>query len=301
MRLPAIIFIFLSVSVFLASCEKKGRHPSDKKLLSIDSNAIEGWEVLPSKELKMRKYSVQKSDGTWQVIIPGGEAALADREYIRRGVNHLANLKAKEEIRIDSEGWDSMGVTDKGTHLKIKKDGKIALELIIGKMFFENNKATYYVRPAGEKTVYTLPLYLEGSVIAEPERVRQKDLLHFSIAYVTDIKFLNPGGVAHTLHRDSATGSWTINGKPAEGVRVAEYLEALHSLVINKFSDAPITGVVQSLMITAADGTVAQIRVSQKNSDTWVLSSPENPGNYAEIDQAAVTALFPGEVYFLKK
>jgi hypothetical protein len=45
---------------------------------------------------------------------------------------------------------------------------------------------------------------------------------------------------------------------------------------------------------------MVQIRANKKNSDTWVLSSPENPGNYAEIDEPAIAALFPGEAYFLK-
>jgi hypothetical protein len=250
--------------------------------------------------MKFRKYAVTKENGVWEVVLPNGERGLADGDYIRRSIHHLATMQAREVIQTPEEAWDTMGVTNKATHLKVNRDGKTELDLLIGKLFFDNNKATYYVRPVGENTVYTLPLYLEGSLIADPSRVRQKDLVPFSIAYIVDIKFLAPEGIRNNLRRDSATGHWMINDKPAEETRVAGYLQAVHGLVINKFSGAPITGAVHSLMITAADGRMVQIRANKKNSDTWVLSSPENPGNFAEIDEAAIAGLFPTEEYFLK-
>lgn len=300
MKIRFPLLLALAVYSFSTSCNTVSRKPSDKKILEIDSNAIEGWEVIPNRDMKFHKYSVVKENDLWQVVLPNGDKGLADKEYLRRSLHHLAAMRAMEAIRTPEEGWDSMGVTDKGTHLKVSSGGKTALDLIVGKMIFMNNKSTYYVRPAGQNTVYTVPLYLEGSLIAEPSRVRQKDLVPFSIAYIVDIKFLAPDGIQNTLRRDSATGKWMINDKPAEETRVAGYLQAVHGLVINRFSDAPITGAVHSLMITAADGKMVQIRANKKNSDTWVLSSPENPGNFAEIDEPAIAALFPGEAYFLK-
>lgn len=183
MRIAFSLLCAICLVGFLTSCTGISRKPSDKNLLDIDSNAIQGWEVIPSRDLKIHRYSVTENKGQWQVQLPSGETGQADKEYVRRSLHHLANLKAQELIRAPEESWDTMGVTDKGTHLKVMHDGKTALDLIIGKMFFTNNRTTYYVRPAGENSIYTLPLYLEGSLIADPSRVRQKDLVPFSIAF----------------------------------------------------------------------------------------------------------------------
>ncbi|RYD73592.1 MAG: DUF4340 domain-containing protein, partial [Sphingobacteriales bacterium] len=261
---------------------------------------IDSWELVPAQTEKQDAYRVFKRNGRWLASVRGKEAAEPDTGFLRRSLLHINHLQANKELNLPEEKWDSLGVTEKSTKLLTFKNGKVVNEIFLGKLFFdEQKKATYYVRLKGENKVYTVPQYLEGSLKMPAEKMRKKALVGVPSSQISEIMFLNPNGIDFILKR-AGQNAWSINGILTNDSIGENYVFLISQLEIASFGTAPTMGADLSLQITTYKGNQVSLRAYKKNSETWILSSSENTGNYVEVPNDFIQRLFPGREFFMQ-
>jgi len=291
---------FAGTVLSVSSCKtNRTETASDRKLITAAEGDFDSWEIIPGKNAELDAYKMVRKNNSWMISVNGNEPAETDSAYLRRSLQHLSNLQAITELNIPEKSWDTMKVTDKDTRLILYKDGRPAQEIILGKMFFgNNNKTTYYVRLKGEDEVYTVQQYLEGSFMVPAEKLRKKQMVDAPPAKIVELLFLKPEGIDFTMLR-AGQQAWSIDGILTTDSISNKYINALSNLQVNTFAEPPATGAVLSIQITTYGGRQISLRAYRKNSETWILSSTANTGNYMELKQQDIQNLFPGRQFFL--
>lgn len=294
--LSAVVLLML-----LNACKTNRTEVASSRLLfSAKPDEFDSWEIIPGKNTDLDAYKMLRKDNQWMISVNGGEPAQPDTAYLRRSIQHLTNLQAVTELNVPRKNWDTLQVTDKDARLIIYKNGKKLQEIILGKMFFgKNNKTTYYLRLKDEDKIYTVQQYLEGSFKVPTSKLRKKEMVNLHPAQIAEILFLKPEGIDFTMLRAGQT-AWSIDGILTNDSIANNFVAILNALNITKFGETPTTGADLSIQLTTYGGQQVSLRAFRKNSDIWVLSSSSNTGNYMELNQSQIQAIFPGKSYFLQ-
>ncbi len=294
-----IALIISSIS-FATGCKtNRTETATDRKLIKTDTATLDAWELAPGRNKELQPYRVTKKNNRWLISVNGGEAAETDTAYLRRSLQHISNLKAVTELNIPEKNWDTLGVTDKDTRLTLYKSGKAQQQLFLGNMFFKENKTTYYVRLKDENEIYTVQTYLEGSFKVPAEKLRKKNMVDVQKQQISEIMFLRPDGIEFSLRR-AGQHNWSIDGILTKDSLTEQYVNALTGLTINNFAESPVTGADLSIQILTYGGKQVSLKAYRKNSDTWIISSTANTGNYIELPASQIQSMFPGWAYFMQ-
>ncbi|MGZ5302878.1 MAG: DUF4340 domain-containing protein [Bacteroidia bacterium] len=287
--------------MFLVGCKtNRTEVASDRQLLKLDSSSFDSWEIVPGKNADSDAYRMIRKNNKWMISVKGNEPAEPDTAYLRRSLQHITNLQAVTELNIPQKNWDTLQLTDKDTRLIVYKDGKPVKEIILGKMFFSKaNKTTYYVRLKDENEIYTVQQYLEGSFKVPAQKLRKKEMVNVAPSQIANIIFLKPEGIDFTLLR-AGQQAWSIDGILTTDAIANKYVAALTNLQIANFAETPNIGAILSIEITTYDGKEISLRAFRKNSESWIMSSSANQGNYMELKDNEIQTLFPGKEYFMQ-
>lgn len=141
---------------------------NDQSLIGMDTADINGWRITTAHD-SSRSYTILRQDNGWILKTLTGRTLQPRTDYIRRCLKHLEYFKPSALASVTQKDWRKFGVDDSGTvlHLITKNSNKPNTDIVIGNLSFLNaNKANYYVRQKDRTDVYTVDLYLDGSLKA---------------------------------------------------------------------------------------------------------------------------------------
>ncbi|MDQ3072630.1 MAG: DUF4340 domain-containing protein [Bacteroidota bacterium] len=229
-----------------------------ESLLPIDTSKVSGWRVIHEED-STKNVTVVRSSSGWKVALPSGKSVEASPDLIRRSLLHMALMKPNSLETNKKEKWEELGVHEKGARLIVFEGGRESAAIYLGEMFFLNDvKANHYVRLPQDNNVYTVDLYLDGSLRAPLEKYRKKELMNCEKPIISFAALSKP----------------VVNNTAALNAR-----KAICDLKPGAFVSRPDTEPLGNWKIIFNDSSFVSVLIWADDS-TYILGSTFNQGNY---------------------
>ena len=193
-----------------------------------------------------------------------------------------------------------------GSRIKFITDDNHTYEVIVGKFGFNqaSRNGISYVRHVGDDAVYAVEGYLSFMVNHDFTSWRMKTVVVGNKDQWTSLTFSYPADSGFTLVKQN--NQWTVNGMPADSMKVSQYLAQLADKHSAGFIDgyvqnsAPVytlsvSGNNQSKAITVqafpADPTEKLVIHSSLNPDAW----------FSETKRPIADGIFVSKQQFIKQ
>lgn len=285
-----VLSLLVCVSVFFC-CNKKPSYDLSKPIISVNEKKLESWRVIPGSENE--SYSVVKDSlsDRYFLLTDGVDKHAIDYAYLDRCIRQLSDLKAIKLV--DSEAdLDSLGLGRKATKVIINQVGKEKIVLLVGKMdFLGTNQTHYYIQIEGQEPIFITDRYLEASLAAPLEKIRQKEMIPIPSQQIVEVHLSSSD--ERQIDIKPEKGVWTVNGKEANQGKIMDYFTLLTTLKADKFVKKPNIAPEFSIILLPAQLPAVSLRIYRVYDHEWALESSLNPGNYMFMDDAKFVAVFP--------
>ena len=233
------ILLGLVVAVKIIDSQKNERTFKDE-LIKVDADNISTILLFP-KTLKGQEIRFEKEDGAWTIISKERKYA-ADNAMVSALISELNRLKPENVAATNKQRWKHFEVTDSlATKVILKSRNKKVAETLIGKMSFSQpQKATSYIRLAGEDVVYGIDGYLPMTFNRDLNSFRDKTVVNVKKENLTRLTFTNPDNGTFVLEKGEK--NWMIGTMPADSAAMAGFISELQNLKHSVFTDESPAG-----------------------------------------------------------
>lgn len=226
-------FYFLT----LRSDNKKGERNFKKDLVAIDTSRVNQILIYPETSAG-EEIILERQSNLWKVAIADGKYADIDPASIAKVLRDLNNVDSKRLVTRSEEKYEDYQVNDSGTKVVAKDGAKTLIEMIIGKFEIDprsiqgansatggmNPKFTSYMRLVGEKEVYAVAGFLEGSFNQNRDAYRVKDIWKGNPSEISSIHFNYPDSAFQLIKN---ANQWMIGNTVADSTEVAKYISVI--------------------------------------------------------------------------
>ncbi len=306
-----LIFLILCIGLyFVIQYMNEGRDSTFRKdITNLDTGTVDRLWV---KQGESPAFEIHKKDGAWQIqsedrTLPADERALksvlASLQRVR-----VEGIVAKKEAR-----WSEYEVDESGaTRLKIYSEGDLVNDLYLGSFDFNQQarKATSYVRPSGESTVYKADGMISMAFKQGAEYFYNKTVVDVARDDISAVRYTH----GMTSKGMSRMNSQWINSEGArlDSLASAEYLASFSPLKAYNLAEtdeldlSSLPGEAHRLEIETQEGEMVEVEaVYHDESEKFLIRSSQHPelvyasdssGIYKRIFTSFPTALSGEEV-----
>jgi hypothetical protein len=221
-------------------------------------------------------------------------------KIVSRSLKHLSKFNIAEGAKLDKTKWKNETLDDNGTRIVIYVGKRITDTYIISKLeFVDQYKSSYYIRKINSDSVYLLKeTYLGGSVIAEEQNFRKREMAAVSPAFFKTIRIVAPDTNVYYL-LENVLGSWELSGHTLDQGMVKAYAKMLSMLQIPAFAAGNASNPPGATITIDTKFGPIKLMASREPNGKWILSSSVNVGNSLELTDPQVHMIFPGLHFFL--
>ena len=282
----------LGAYVWLVEMKREGGPDAEKKekvFAGLDESKVEGLTVAAAGADEV--HLVKEKDA-WRMTAPlqvGADATEADAI-----VSALEGLEKEATIADAPPDPGEYGLAAPRVTVKVKMQGGAEHALAIGNKTPDGN--ALYARAGASPAVFTLPSWLEGSLVKKPFDLRDRSVLHVRRDDVITIDVTGPEG-AYTLARDARgewgftrplrtrAGRWSVDALVGilEGLRM-EAVAAESAADVKAFGLAPPR---RTVTLGLAGGGARTLEIG---------SSPEGGRYHVRVAGSPLVAIVPGAI-----
>ena len=282
---------------FLNNKKEKGTIKSS--FFDIDTAAITQFKISPMAD-KNDGFSLIKSGNVWMIEKEGMESFRVSDEAIARALDEFTKLIPSRLASEDEQSWSKYEVDTAGTLLEIfSTEG--SEKIVIGKMIFQNQSmVNSYVRLMEEKEVYACECYLEGTFKNPLTKWRNKQNIPVPMGFWQDVNISENHESVIQLSRNES--SWLLHGfKQLENdLPLIKSIDGFNQLSLSAQQEGMHPdSFIYSVDISGDSKSKTHLDL-YRNGYKMGLSSPQNPGNYFQIDSSSTATLIQ-EIIQLKE
>ncbi|MDX9880441.1 MAG: DUF4340 domain-containing protein [Prolixibacteraceae bacterium] len=274
-----VVLLVLVVGINLINRQKNERTFKDY-LVEVNADDITAILLYP-KSMNGQEIKLEKEEGSWKVSEEEKKYP-ADKNTVSTLISELNRIKPESVATTSRPRWAHYEVTDSlATRVVLKSKGKKVAEVLIGKMSFpQPQKATSYVRVAGDEVVYGIDGYLPMTFNRDMNSFRDKTVADVKKSGLTRLTFTNPNDGTFILEKGDK--SWMIGPAPADSAAVAGFLSGLQNLKHAVFTDeAPVGEPLYKLKIEGNNMAEAiELAGYAALNDKLTVTSSLNKGSY---------------------
>ncbi len=156
---------------FVDAKRPAGGSETKEKVFAVEADKIQEIRVTAGDETSL----LRKVDGTWRMSEPVD--ADADQTEISSLTSNLSSLEVNRVIEENAGDLVQYGLADPTVEVAFKADGNLSGQVAFGDKTAAQSDL-YAVKP-GEKKVFLVPAYLEGTFNKKPFDLRDKRALKF--------------------------------------------------------------------------------------------------------------------------
>ena len=294
-----IIFGALAV-IYLGSMAFGGRTERTFKrtISAFDTAAVNQVFITPAGG---EKVSLTKNGPEWSVELPGGGTAPTGKDFVKRALESIALLEAKQLVSKNKKDWGEYKVDTAGTRVEVMGGGEKLVDLIIGRFEYKQTGMMSYVRNEDDEDTYLVDGFLETSFNRKPEDWRNKILIPGPNTMWTSLLYTYPGDSSFQIMK-GADNNWLFPDSSAiNSSEVGSFVSSLANTNGAEFingSPAVSTPVYQLLIQTTTKPI--EIKAYQDPTYSYILNSSANPASwFADPDGLIVEKIFVGKNKFI--
>ncbi len=295
--------VALSGALYLSTQRNLPRDPHGTSLLPSMAGQLNTITAL-SVHRASATTTVHENDGRWTVAERGDYPA--DVSKLRKLLLDLTDAKIVEEKTSNPANFPIIGVEDpslpgaSGAEVSFTaRDGKHSV--IVGKTTGQGN----FARRGGENASYSVEPGITFET--EPRFWIDSRLLDIPTAGIKEIQVKPSTGAAYTVHRDTASANYTLDGIPpgrkaVDSTSLAPSPTLLSGLTADDV--APVSGVDFSkpevATVTMFDGSVITITGTSSGNKHWIqlLASKDEALNAKALGHAFEIASYRFDAIF---
>lgn len=302
-KILGIIFgVLVIIGLFLFVFDGgKNERTFREVLVDIDTSAVSEIFIYP-KSLNHKEVKLYKNEEGWRVTLPSGGNAKVANQRISNLFEQLLEIKPKRLAARDESKWTELQVDSTGSRVKVFQGSKLSLDLVIGRFSFQQPRTmNTFVRLYNDKDVYEVDGFLDMTFNQGANIFRDGTVIKSDHTTWKQLQFTYPADSSFQLVK--SRNSWILNGKTADSLKTANYLNRLANLSNNNFVDDIKIDLSSSptftLNITTSDLKFIEIRGFQ-DSTAFIIHSSENPEAWFDGTSLSKT-IFVGKSSLLSK
>lgn len=207
------------------------------KLVDVDPEQINKIRI--EKPIENQTLVLEETPSGWTVAVDGsGESYEADQNIVQRVLDQLTDMSVQAVVTRNPAKFTRYKADSTGTVVSLYDGDALLSNIIIGASHFvSQTDFNNYVRPAEEKTVYTIEGLLESAVNRELDDWRDKQVWDLDRDAITRVDFLFPADSSYSIGRtDDQT--WISEQDTLESSQVNTILRRLSSPRASGFVDS---------------------------------------------------------------
>lgn len=233
----AYLFVALLVIVLVIYLTDLGKNERTfkKEIVDIDTADVTSVVIAP-KSLNGKEFKLFRKDMDWFVEFDSGKVDNVQKRKIINMFNELLKIKPKRVAARSEKKWKEYEVEDNATHVKVYEEDDLALDLIIGKVSFQQPRTmNSFVRLADEKDVYEVEGFLSMTFNQGADSWRDGTILKGDIEKWNKVSVEFPGDSSYELHK--VDKKWLAIGAKADSLETIRTLRKLSNIIGSKYLD----------------------------------------------------------------
>lgn len=228
------VLLVVAVLLYFTDIGKKERTFKDV-LVDIDTASVTQILIYP-KSQNHQEIKVYKENNEWKLPLPNGKIARVPTEKVTNLFTQLLSIKPKRLAGRGISKWGEFQVDSTGTEVKVIEDGATTLDIILGKMSFQQPRTVNtFVRLAKDNDVYEVDGFLDMTFNQDSKVLRDGTIINSDYNTWQTISFSYPADTSFQIsHVDN---KWLLNGMKADSVKTVNSLRALSKLSNTDFID----------------------------------------------------------------
>lgn len=310
MKILTIIFAVLAVITVVVSLtgNKKKAGNFESILSNVESSMINRIEVsVPGQN----GFTLLKSGAdSWELKV-GNENYPAETSAVNSLLSQATKIKVKQVVSKNQENWANYHVNDSlGTIMSLYSGDELLSALVAGRVTFAQSRSPYqqqpdifsFIRPVGEKMVYSTETTLSMTLDRGPEMFRNPAIVKTNPESLRNIGFNYPADSSFTLMKPDSL--WLAPEAPADSAAMAGYLNNLRNFNNRNFaqnSALPGTPPMFELMLEGDNMESISVKAwPGRMENEYLLTSTQNEGAIFKLNQSQFERLFKKKGYFVK-
>jgi len=289
-RNQVILLIILTalVAVYIITRFTGNRERTfESKLVTADSAAVTKIEIIPRRGKPT--IILTRTGDAWSVE-SAGKTYSSDPDVTAGVLTELLKMTPERVAATDKSKWAEMEVADTNAiRVKVYEGRKVTTDLFVGKFSYSKNeddpnpmsrnkgKMATYIRVKGDETVYAVPGFIKMTIQSDVAAYRNKTVCTIAKDNITKVAFNYPDG-NFLLSRE--TGRWTVDGQPADSLKVENYFKKITKVVSSNYMDDFVLGNVPAYQVKIEGNNMIPIEIKAFPADTvnkFVIVSSLNP------------------------
>ena len=308
-----IVLIILLVVYFVVRYSSNKERNFRDKVLDFDPKAV--TEILIKVPDKPEQTHLRMDNNEWKVLIDG-RAYRADSNQVSGMLRNLNELVTKRFAGKGKDIWKKYELTDSAAvKVDLLDRKKNIASLMVGKFEYtqpqnkqmqqfrqQQGEMNTYVRRARDKDVYVVDGFLKMTVGRSSDGFRDKNLTGINRQDISKLTFDYPD---RKIDLESDKGKWTVNGTPADSMKMIKYLNTIarinsqdfiydslqldsptHTLTIEGNNFSPI----QIKAYPVADTNIQYVVVSSRNPEAYFNGKKAGLFKKLMVDETAFFA-----------
>ena len=242
-----------------------------QELVSVDTSAIN--KMVIERPTADTSIILSKKNTQWNIEqgpTPDGQTYPAAGDRIRGAMGELNNLDIKAVVTRQEENYPRYKVDSTGTKVTLYKGDSKAASIILGAPQMQSRRQiNSYVRPAGEKEVYTVSGFVSRTFNREWSAWRNKTVWNLNRNSVQHIEFRYPADSSFTITK-AGPNSWVAGDDTvAAGSR---------GTIIDKVSRLEAEGFKNEESVDAFSDPLYTLRVQLDNGEVKTIKLKPDSG-----------------------
>jgi hypothetical protein len=235
---PILIVLggLVAILALIQFLDKKSERSFKEYVTEVDTTKVNIIEITAKGE---KEPAIIEKDGeNWMVSLTNKKVQ-ADEESVKEILKEVAAMKAQKVASTSETKWKDLQVTDStATRVTIKNGKKVLADFYSGKFSYDRNtrQMASYVRNVKEDETYAVEGYMSMMFNRAKGGFRENSVMVGNPDKWKKIAFSYPADSSFTLEKSN--GHWTINGMPADSVKVQKFFSKSRMLTSEKFDDA---------------------------------------------------------------
>jgi hypothetical protein len=294
-NLKPILIVLVGLIAILALIQfmdKKNERSFKEYVVKVDTALVNTIEITGKDD--KNPVVIDKEGDKWMVSLDNKKVQ-SDENTVLEILKQVAAMKTEKVASTSKEKWTDFQVNDTtGTRVTIKNGKKVLADFYSGKFSYDRNTRAMasYVRNVKEDETYTVEGYLSMMFNRGKNTFRESSVMVGNPDKWKKLSFSYPADSSFTLEKNN--GYWTVNGMPADSVKVKDFFSKTRMLTSESFDDA--TEITQGLMpeytinVESESGKSIEVKGFLVNG-RLVFTSSQSEGNIYSDDKIAQVLL----------
>ncbi len=279
-NLLTYVFIALAVIVGVIYLTDLGKNDKSFKtvIVDVDTSEVTSVVIFPKSQTG-KQIKLYREDSNWFVEFDSGKTDNAPKSKIKNLFNQILKIKPKRVAARSEDKWSQYEVDDKATRVKVFEDGDLTLDLIVGKVSFQQPRTmNTYVRIADEKDVYVVDGFLSMTFNQGADSWRDGTILKGNLEKWNLVSVDFPGDSSYEFHK--VKNRWLPLGVKADSAKTIQSLRKLTTLSGSKYLDdiSVDTLGAPKYKLTVETETDTVVVKGFEKGNIFAIESSQNPG-----------------------